>query len=212
MTKIFAGLLAVCTLQLVAASAVAGPYRYTGKAQALFAKGPDGPILGLGIAQLPGHYSDGEDTDRSATLQTTALLNLSGFYAHTESVEGKVRSTAKVLGLRILPNDLPIIPDLISADSIRSVTTDTANGKPHGFAEFVNFKINGEAFTPSGEPNQAIGLNVALVGKVKLIFNVQRMFDDGHMNNVALRIVLPTGVNIEIARSIAGSVPKNITP
>lgn len=209
MTKTFVGIAALAVMALGSSAAVAAPYRYDARAQALFVKNGSGPILGLGVVSTMPRFKDWESTDTAIKANLTGILSTGALRAHCETSNGHVRSTAKVDGLKILPSILPLVPDLISAGTITSVTTDTVNGDPHGSSTFENLKILGEPFTVTGEPNQKLSLSVAGLGKVQIAFNVQRTSADGTMNNVALRVTLPTGILIEVAKSVAGSTPKS---
>jgi len=212
MKRHIASTFVTATLLLVGATtALAGPYRYETRAQCIFAKNDAGPLYGLGVVEPLPHYQDGSAHDRGANSAFTDMLWAGSYAAHTEQLEGLARSTARVDGLRIVPG-LAGLPDLISAKTVKSITHDTADGIARGRTFIEGFKFLGVPYTVGDEPNQKMTINVAGLGKVQLAFNVQTTFDDGTMNTVAMRVIMPTGVMIEVAKTQAGSIYRTTTP
>lgn len=203
--------LAFAAVTAGAVTAFAGPYRYDALAEGLLIKDSSGHIYeSASVGPLP-RYTDSEQTDRQTSVSGSNIFSAASLYAHAESFEGKVRSVAKATKVHVLPL-LTAGPDLLSADSIKSVSSDTATGDGKGTSEFSNLRLLGNLFVPSGEVDEKVVINVDGIGKVGFVFNSETVFDDGHISHVAVRVILPDGRNVFICRATAGAAPKTTTP
>jgi hypothetical protein len=195
---------------LCAGSAFAGPYRYDGLAHAVLIKNSTGHLFSLGEIVLP-KFVDSEQTKASAKLNSHDLLSVTGFRTHSEAFEGKVKSNAKVTGLRVLPG-LAALPDLLSADAVASYSSDNPDRKATGRSEFTNLRLLGEPLEVTGALNQKIGVDVLGLGLVNIVLNAHKVDADGSVNHTAIRIDLPTGDQIFIAKAAAGSTWRETAP
>lgn len=196
-------------LLTLATSAVAGPYHYTARAEGILAKDASGHVLEFAsVGPLPG-YKDSEETATLPSVVVSGVLRASGLKAHAETNAGKVRSVATATKVSL---GLTQFVSFLTADSIKSVSTDNAGRDASGYSEFVNLQINGQPFVPSGQVNETVKINVAGIGKVALVFNAESVGDDGRMNHTALRITLPLDIQLYVCRTSAGSVLKHPNP
>ena len=102
--------------------------------------------------------------------------------------------------------------DIIKADLIKSIASDSDERGPVAESEFVNLRVLGQEFTPSGEPNEGYTVTVVGYGKVYMVFNSEQMRPDGRVSHSAVRIVPPNGEAMFVCHVVAGATVRDPNP
>jgi hypothetical protein len=210
MIKTFLSVGAAAALLSSATLATAGDFHYNAITRAVMTKTTETQTFSLGEITLP-HFIDTEDTQFSGKFVYRDFFSLTGFWTHAEQYEGKVRTNAFVENFRLFSGGSNPV-DILNADSVKSIAWDNELIGPMARSEFVNLRVLGQPFEPSGEPNQAYTVNIVGYGKVHLVFNSEVMQPDGRVTHSAVRIAPPNGEQIFVANVVAGSTFKIIAP
>lgn len=210
--------LASVAAALLSTSALAqtSQFKYYGVSDAVFYKKNDQQVFNVGEIRLT-HNKEGEKSSMSSTPIIRDYFSLDAFQNHTQSKNGSVETTSAIQGFKFYTGGTRSYT-IATADAISSVSVSTQSAAAGGqvgqtaSSQFVNLRILGMPFAPSGTPNQAYEFTVANYGRVKIVFNSEKIFSDGRISHSAVRISLPNGEQYFIAHVAAGATVKQETP
>lgn len=201
---------------MTAPMAFAADTSYYGVSDAVFYKKQTEQIFNIGEVRLT-HNKDNEKYSDSSTPIFRDYFSLNAYQNGTKALTGTVETTSAIQGFQLYTGGSKSYT-IATADSISSTATSAqASGASTGGAtsassQFVNLRILGQPYTPSGAPNEKFIFTVANYGTVKIIFNSEKVFGDGRISHSAVRVSLPNGEQYFLAHVAAGVVPKSNTP
>jgi hypothetical protein len=200
-------LISLVVMSAIVNVAFAQNFLFNGRAAGAEAVLADGSTHELAVAGPLSRRAGGEDWARYGTVQLLNFIFTDSITAYTKGEGNQVVAQSKITKLRIA-NPNPLLPDLVSADSIISRSYDSTLRPPVGGTVFENLRISGIPVSIGNGANVRFALDVPSIGVVRLILNHQSHSRTGDtIHTVAVSIILPTGEVLNLAHTSAGLVP-----